>query len=58
MFTKVKAFIRDEKGASAVEYALLLAMVALAVIAGGAGMYGAVSGRFKDAVSRINNGNF
>lgn len=58
MFTKVKAFIRDEKGASAVEYALLLAMVALAVIAGGAGMYAAVSGRFANVVSRIQNGSF
>ena len=57
MFNKIAAFIREEDGASAVEYALLLAMVALAVIAGGAGMYSAVSGRFKDAVSRINNGN-
>jgi Flp pilus assembly pilin Flp len=58
MFTKAKALLREEEGASAVEYALLLAMVALAVIAGGAGMYGAVSGRFQQAVSKIQNGNF
>lgn len=58
MYTKIAAFIYEEEGASAVEYALLLAMVALAVIAGGAGMYAAVSGRFKDAVSKIQNGNF
>jgi len=58
MFTKIAAFIREEEGASAVEYALLLAMVALAVIAGGAGMYGAVSGKFRNAVTSIQTGNF
>jgi len=58
VFTKITACLREDEGASAVEYALLLAMVALAVIAGGAGMYGAVSGRFSDAVSKIQNGNF
>jgi pilus assembly protein Flp/PilA len=33
---KTMAFIRDEEGASAIEYALLVAMIALAVAGAGA----------------------
>jgi pilus assembly protein Flp/PilA len=33
MLTKVKAFILDEEGASAVEYGLLIAGIAVAVMA-------------------------
>ncbi len=33
LLTKVKNFIRDEEGASAVEYGLLVALIAVAIIA-------------------------
>jgi pilus assembly protein Flp/PilA len=33
LFTKVKTFIRDEEGASAVEYGLLVAGIAVVVMA-------------------------
>lgn len=33
VFTKVKAFLTDESGASAVEYGLLVALIAVVIIA-------------------------
>lgn len=33
LLTKVKSFIREEEGASAVEYGLLVALIAVAIIA-------------------------
>lgn len=33
LLTKVKNFIREEEGASAVEYGLLVALIAVAIIA-------------------------
>lgn len=32
LLTKVKNFVRDEEGASAVEYGLLVALIAVAII--------------------------
>jgi pilus assembly protein Flp/PilA len=34
MLTKIKNFFRDEEGASAVEYGLLVALIAVVIIAG------------------------
>ena len=31
---KIMAFLRDEEGASAIEYALLVGLIALAIVAG------------------------
>jgi pilus assembly protein Flp/PilA len=51
-----EAFSRDERGAAAAEYALLLAIIAagLAVAAGTLGT--AISGAMDDATSCINDG--
>jgi pilus assembly protein Flp/PilA len=52
-FQKAMAFIRDEDGASAIEYALLVGLIAL-VIAGGAAALGtAVNGKFQSAASNL-----
>ncbi len=51
-------FTNDERGASMVEYILLVALIALAVIAAVVFLRGQVSGKFNDAGSKISsNGN-
>ena len=47
---------RDERGASLVEYILLVALIALAVIAAVIFLRGQVSSKFNDAGSRLSNG--
>jgi pilus assembly protein Flp/PilA len=46
-------FTKDERGASMVEYILLVALIALAVIAAVVFLRGQVSGKFNDAGSKI-----
>jgi len=52
-FPKVKAFLADEEGASAVEYALLVAGIAVAVAAAIWGLGAAVMGKFTSATTAI-----
>ncbi len=48
-------FTKDERGASMVEYILLVALIALAVIAAVVFLRGQVSGKFNDAGSKISS---
>jgi len=48
-------FTQDEKGASMVEYILLVALIALAVIAAVVFLEGQVQGKFGDAGSKISS---
>jgi len=51
-------FTKDEKGAGLVEYILLVALIALAVIAAVVFLRGQVSSKFSEAGSRLSsNGN-
>ena len=51
-------FAKDEKGASMVEYILLVALIALAVIAAVIFLRGQVSSKFNETGSKLsNNGN-
>ena len=50
-------FSNDERGASMVEYILLVALIALAVIAAVVFLRGQVSGKFNDAGSKLSNAN-
>jgi len=45
---KIVAFLRDEEGAAAIEYALLLVMVAIVIIAAGSAIGPAVKKIFED----------
>ena len=46
-------FTKDERGASMVEYILLVALIALAVIAAVVFLRGQVSSKFNDAGSKL-----
>jgi Flp pilus assembly pilin Flp len=48
-------FAKDERGASMVEYILLVALIALAVIAAVVFLRGQVSSKFNDAGSQISS---
>jgi pilus assembly protein Flp/PilA len=48
-------FTKDERGASMVEYILLVALIALAVIAAVVFLRGQVSDKFNDAGSKISS---
>ena len=48
-------FAKDETGASMVEYILLVALIALAVIAAVVFLRGQVQGKFSDAGSQLSN---
>jgi pilus assembly protein Flp/PilA len=49
-------FTKDEKGASMVEYILLVALIALAVIAAVVFLGGEVEGKFDEAGSKLSSG--
>ncbi|MDF3883900.1 Flp family type IVb pilin [Cupriavidus basilensis] len=51
MFKGIKHFVRDEDGATGVEYALLLTFVALVIIGFGAGMGNAITRTFAAVVA-------
>jgi pilus assembly protein Flp/PilA len=50
---KIVAFINDEAGASAIEYALLVALIALAITAGATTLGTKISGMFTKAAAQI-----
>jgi pilus assembly protein Flp/PilA len=51
--TKFIAFLRDESGASAAEYALILAIVGAGIVAGATLLSGAIGGAMNNAASII-----
>ena len=53
--TKLISFVRDESGASAAEYALILAVVCAAIAAALLLLKGAITGATDNAANAINN---
>lgn len=53
LFTKAKTFILDEEGASAVEYGLLVAGIAVAVMAAIYGIGGALNSKFTQVQNQL-----
>lgn len=53
MLELIKAFIRDEQGASAVEYALLVAGIAVAIMGAVFALGGAITGQFVNVGQQI-----
>ena len=55
MSNLIKTFLNDEAGASAAEYALILAIVGTAIVGGSILLGNAVSGAMSTAADQINN---
>jgi len=56
MKTFLKSFLRDESGASAAEYALILVIVGIGIVAAGLTLSGAIGGAMTDAATCIDTG--
>jgi pilus assembly protein Flp/PilA len=54
MLQKIKNFLKDEEGATMVEYALLVALIAIALIAGINTLSGGIGGVFSRASTNLN----
>ena len=55
--TKLLHFLRDEGGASAAEYALILAIVGAGIVGAAIGLRDAIGGAMTNAATTINTGN-
>jgi len=53
--TKFVQFLKDESGASAAEYALILAIVGVGIVLAAQALQGAISNAMSTAASTINN---
>ena len=51
----VTRFIEDESGATAIEYGLIAALIAVAMIGGASAVGGSVSNKFNDVSGHINS---
>ena len=57
MFMKVKQFVRDESGATAIEYGLIAALVSVALIAGATSLGGAIDDQFNSLAKTMKDPN-
>jgi len=55
MITLVRALLADEAGATMVEYALILTMLAVAILAGVTGVGGIIKNSFNSIGSAVGN---
>ncbi len=55
MMTALKAFLRDETGATAIEYGLIVAVLSLAIVAGISQVQNAIEVLFAEPTSAIQN---
>jgi pilus assembly protein Flp/PilA len=52
---RIKNFFNDESGASAVEYGLLVSLIAVAIIVGARALGVAVQGKLNEAATAVTN---
>jgi pilus assembly protein Flp/PilA len=55
LMSQIKAFVREEEGASAVEYGLLVAGIAVAVMAGIYAIGTSLSGKFSSVQTQLSS---
>lgn len=53
LLTKIKNFVREEDGASAVEYGLLVSLIAVAIIGAVTALGGSLSAMFTGVAAKI-----
>ncbi|CAB3734572.1 Flp family type IVb pilin [Paraburkholderia rhynchosiae] len=56
IINSTRAFIRDDNGVTAIEYGLLAALIATAIIAGFGPLANAVSAKFTDIAGHVTSG--
>lgn len=49
--TNLSRFLRDERGATAIEYALIASLIAMVIIGGVSAVGGSLNGVFEDAAA-------
>ena len=54
MMTAVKNFLREEDGVTAIEYGLIAALVALAIVAGATALGGGLNEMFDAVATKLN----
>ena len=54
MIACLKKFAADESGATAIEYGLIAALIALAIIAGAGQLGNSLDNKFKNVANRVN----
>ncbi|TPM28205.1 Flp family type IVb pilin [Mesorhizobium sp. B2-3-4] len=55
MSATISRFIRDESGATAIEYGLIAALIALAIITGAGALGNAINGKFTKIGNTLNS---
>lgn len=53
MLTRIRAFLRDEKGATAIEYGLIAALVAVVIIGAVTTMGGSITATFESITAGL-----
>ncbi|WP_421380783.1 Flp family type IVb pilin (plasmid) [Paraburkholderia sp. DD10] len=56
IINSTKAFIRDEDGVTAIEYGLMAALIATAILAGYSALANAVSAKFTSIAGHVTSG--
>jgi pilus assembly protein Flp/PilA len=54
MIRTIKTFWSDESGATAIEYGLIAALIALAIVVGAGSLGNALNGQFKNVANGLN----
>ena len=50
----ISRFVRDESGATAIEYGLIAALIALAIVVGASQLGNALNAQFKNVATQLN----
>ena len=54
MLTHIKQFLKDEDGAAAIEYALIAALIAMAIVVGATALGGSINAFFDGIAVSLN----
>ena len=55
MIKMLHSFAKDESGATAIEYGLIAALIALAILIGAGAVGNSIGGKFNDIANELNN---
>jgi pilus assembly protein Flp/PilA len=55
MLEQIKKFFKDDEGAAAIEYALLVGLIALAIVVGATALGGSIDAAFDSASTKLDS---